>query len=779
MFLARRVLASPRVSLCSRRVNRFSPFWTSHESADAEKYGHHEILATRRFSNESGKNEASKTTPLTVPSRAEEEYEDPSAKQQQQQQQQQQQHGAAQQGGFSQSISPAASPTSQTPQGAPQQLQQREFPQSSSERASPMVEHIRSMPSIPPFSPPPRTTGADEQQRRRVIHAQVLTTFKAPQKGADEQQRRRVLTSSSAGGYYMQRDVFGREGDFITSPEISQMFGEMVAVWAMMAWQQLAAPALPPPPCPLLCPYPRPSLYRCPPNQMVAVWAMMAWQQLGAPPRVHLVELGPGRGTLMADLLRVSPQLFGSIPRCHCCLPSPAPRTLALLLLTCPSTPNPPISCTFHSLHFSGSVEVRLVEVRLVEVRLVEVRLVEVRLVEVRLGLHFVTLTSSIPPLRSPHPLLQSSAKFTPFSGAVEVHLVEVSPALRRLQWSALKCRPAEAEEGRADDGGAQGGRAGGGGAEERKASKAAAAEEAFPGKGVLGLSGATVTWHSALEDVPEGVPTIVIAHEFFDALPVHQFQKTERGWCEKLVDVAEPDKEGHPSEAHSNPSHAQKDTSGHPSADYPFRFVLSPGPTAASTLLEERAAAVHVEVCPLAVKIALQITERVARDGGAALIVDYGEDRMISDSLQAIRKHEFVSVLDAPGTADLSAYVDFAALRQAVTDSNLPAKAYGPITQSQLLGRLGINFRVETLLRVASEQQAEALRDGYWRLVGDGEPPWLDEEDESRALLLEVEAMRNFSDAQISVKSSGNDKSETWINLPLTLRHDRGLRLA
>ncbi|CAI5486090.1 unnamed protein product [Closterium sp. Naga37s-1] len=109
---------------------------------------------------------------------------------------------------------------------------------------------------------------------------------------------------------------------------------------------------------------------------------------------------------------------------------------------------------------------------------------------------------------------------------------------------------------------------------------------------------------------------------------------------------------------------------------------------------MEERAAAVHVEVCPIAVKIALQITERVARDGGAALIVDYGEDRMISDSLQAIRKHEFVNVLDAPGTADLSAYVDFAALRQTVIDSKLPARVYGPITQSQLLGRLGINFR-------------------------------------------------------------------------------------
>ncbi|GJP51710.1 hypothetical protein CLOM_g10859 [Closterium sp. NIES-68] len=468
-----------------------------------------------------------------------------------------------------------------------------------------------------------------------VEHIRSMIRFRGgPVSVADYMEQ--VLTSSSAGGYYMQRDVFGREGDFITSPEISQMFGEMVAVWAMMAWQQL-----------------------------------------GSPPRVRVVELGPGRGTLMADLLR-------------------------------------------------------------------------------------------------------SSAKFAPFSQAVEVHLVEVSPALRRLQWAALKCHAAGAEGGREGGGGeerseADGGRRTGGGEEGKAGSgvaasageaaaaaaaaaagaaspsqpqspstRAEAAEAELAGTGVSGLSGATVTWHSALEDVPEGVPTILIAHEFFDALPIHQFQKTDRGWCEKLVDVAEADKQGHPSEGHSDPSHAQGDTSGRPSADHPFRFVLSPGPTAACTLcllprmqwapLEERGAAEHVEVCPVAVKIALQITERVARDGGAALIVDYGEDRLISDSLQAIRKHEFVNVFDAPGTADLSAYVDFAAIRQAVADSKLPARAFGPITQSQLLGRLGINFRVETLLRVASEQQAEALRDGYWRLVGDGEPPWLDEDDEREA---------------------------------------------
>lgn len=45
--------------------------------------------------------------------------------------------------------------------------------------------------------------------------------------------------------------------------------------------------------------------------------------------------------------------------------------------------------------------------------------------------------------------------------------------------------------------------------------------------------------WHRSLEEVPQDAPAIFIAHEFFDALPVHQFQKTERGWCERLVDVA------------------------------------------------------------------------------------------------------------------------------------------------------------------------------------------------------------------------------------------------
>ena len=56
---------------------------------------------------------------------------------------------------------------------------------------------------------------------------------------------------------------------------------------------------------------------------------------------------------------------------------------------------------------------------------------------------------------------------------------------------------------------------------------------------------------------------------------------------------------------------------------------------------------------------------------------------------------------------------------------------AYGPITQSKFLGALGINFRLEALLQNATEEQAEALQVGYWRLVGDGPAPWLEADDD------------------------------------------------
>ncbi|XP_010256307.1 PREDICTED: protein arginine methyltransferase NDUFAF7, mitochondrial [Nelumbo nucifera] len=347
-----------------------------------------------------------------------------------------------------------------------------------------------------------------------------------------------VLTNPKAG-FYINRDVFGSGGDFITSPEVSQMFGEMIGIWAMCLWEQM-----------------------------------------GQPDKVNLVELGPGRGTLLADFLR-------------------------------------------------------------------------------------------------------GTSKFEKFTKSLHLHLVECSPTLQKLQYSTLKCTDEDNTGSSVDQ------------------------------RTISTLAGVPVYWHATLEQVPSGLPTIVIAHEFYDALPIHQFQRTSRGWCEKMIDVAE---------------------------DSSFRFVLSPQPTPTTLYLmkrckwdakEETAKLDHIEICPKAMELTQMITKRISCDGGGALIIDYGQNGIVSDSLQAIQKHKFVNILDNPGSADLSAYVDFASIRHSAEEASEDVSIHGPITQSQFLGSLGINFRVEALLQSCTDEQAELLRTGYWRLVGDGEAPFWEGPDE------------------------------------------------
>nr|AFK46903.1 unknown [Lotus japonicus] len=108
----------------------------------------------------------------------------------------------------------------------------------------------------------------------------------------------------------------------------------------------------------------------------------------------------------------------------------------------------------------------------------------------------------------------------------------------------------------------------------------------------------------------------------------------------------------------------------------------------------------------------------------------------MVYEFLQAIRKHKFVTLLDDPGSADISAYVDFASIKHSAEEASGEVSVHGPITQSQFLGSLGINFRVESLLQNCTEEQAESLRTGYWRLVGDGEAPFWEGPDEGAPLV-------------------------------------------
>eukprot|EP00940_MAST-03C_sp_MAST-3C-sp2_P001818 g1818.t1 len=344
-------------------------------------------------------------------------------------------------------------------------------------------------------------------------------------------------------GYYTTKTVFGRSGDFTTAPEISQLFGEMLAIWCLMTWQQM-----------------------------------------GAPEGTQIVEIGPGRGTLMADMIR-----------------------------------------TFD--------------------------------------------------------------KFPAFGESSTCHLVEKSESLREQQKSKLS--PLR----------------------ERLSSSMAH----------------RATWHSTFDEVPSGAPTILIAQELLDALPVHQFEYTEKGWRERLVDIDLDRTDGRD-----------------------FRFVLAPGPTPATSMLlpSSRASGENVsissssssssssefqsagdmtfsmgdtiEVNPASCALVQDIAKRVQTDTGAALFIDYGNDFASASSLRGIEEHEFCDPLHRPGEVDLTADVDFASLRRAVESAKDCDGVHfmGPVTQGELLQRLGIIERFEMLAKSSKPEEVSELHEQLKRLV-------------------------------------------------------------
>jgi len=285
-------------------------------------------------------------------------------------------------------------------------------------------------------------------------------------------------------GYYATRDPFGRPkegrkgGDFITAPEISQMFGEMLGLWLAQAWEEQGRPSHP-----------------------------------------LLVELGPGRGTLMADMLRALKAVPG-------------------------------------------------------------------------------------------------------FLSAADVVLVEASAHLQAVQQETLK---------------------------------------GFP----------RIAWQSQF-DPPAGRPVFLVANEFFDALPIRQYVKTPRGWCERMVTAQ----------------------------DGALGFALAPTPAPGALIPQAYAEAPEggvYETAPAAIALAEEIARRIGAQGGAALLVDYGYDEVgFGETLQAVGGHAFAEVLAEPGAHDLSAHVDFAALMAAGRRGG--ASVHGPIGQGAFLHALGIGARAQVL---------------------------------------------------------------------------------
>jgi NADH dehydrogenase [ubiquinone] 1 alpha subcomplex assembly factor 7 len=191
-------------------------------------------------------------------------------------------------------------------------------------------------------------------------------------------------------------------------------------------------------------------------------------------------------------------------------------------------------------------------------------------------------------------------------------------------------------------------------------------------------------TWHERFDDVPAG-PMLLVANEFFDALPVRQFEKTAHGWRERMVG-------------------ADGET---------LVLALAPGPTPLARFLPEAAEGAQAEISEAGRTLAAAIGTRVKRDGGWALIVDYGYDFGAGASLQAVRGHAGAGLLERPGETDLSAHVDFAALAQAAE-----APIFGPVPQSDFLRRLGLLQRAETLKARASAAQRATIDAASARLI-------------------------------------------------------------
>lgn len=274
--------------------------------------------------------------------------------------------------------------------------------------------------------------------------------------------------------YYVHHIAFGEEGDFYTSPEISPLFGELIGLSFVDMWQKM-----------------------------------------GSPQDFALIELGPGKGTLMSDILRVGAR----------------------------------------------------------------------------------------------------------FWGRPDIHLVENSPRLRKVQ------------------------------------------EEA--------LAGRDITWHNAFDEIVINKPFLLVANEFFDALPVRHLRRKEGKWEEKYVEAGVESYISHPELVSGSPfqmlNQVQHDID-------------------------------CVEISPLTTLIFSEILTALKQQPGYALIIDYGYiEQPFTSTAQACRGNKRVNLYETPGEIDISAYVDFGNLVKLTEASG--STYYGPVTQAQFLMQLGLQKRLDQVL--------------------------------------------------------------------------------
>jgi NADH dehydrogenase [ubiquinone] 1 alpha subcomplex assembly factor 7 len=199
--------------------------------------------------------------------------------------------------------------------------------------------------------------------------------------------------------------------------------------------------------------------------------------------------------------------------------------------------------------------------------------------------------------------------------------------------------------------------------------------------------------FHDDLASVPGEGALLLVANEFLDALPVRQLVKIPEGWRDVVVTI---DAEG--------------------------RFVLAAGArrmdAAVPEIRREAEVGTVLETCPAAAAAVSEAAARIAQQGGAALFIDYGHaEPRAGSTLQAVRAHRTVDPFEAPGEADLTAHVDFAALAEVAQAHG--ARWLGTVSQGAWLRALGIEARAEALAANAPDQRGEVMG-AKDRLTGD-----------------------------------------------------------
>ncbi len=171
-------------------------------------------------------------------------------------------------------------------------------------------------------------------------------------------------------------------------------------------------------------------------------------------------------------------------------------------------------------------------------------------------------------------------------------------------------------------------------------------------------------TFHDSIAELPEG-PLFLLANEFFDALPIRQFQMNGSDtWQERQIGLAQD------------------------------RLIWGLAPPAPLAVRHGFNPGMIVETCAPGEAVAQEIGRRIASHGGTALIVDYGDAESRGDTLQAVMAHGYADPLESPGSADLTAHVAFGPL----TRASAPARASALVPQGVFLERLGITARAQAL---------------------------------------------------------------------------------